>query len=61
VPFGSGVTFQWNPNRPRSPDDIIIVSVRVNTLGRRQSFDDPLPERYADQSHHVVNISILTN
>lgn len=46
VPFASGVTFEWSPNKPRSPDDIIIVSVRVNTLGRRNSFDDPLPERY---------------
>ena len=47
IPFGSSVTFEWNSNRLRSPDDIIIVTVRVNTLGRRKSFDDPLPERYA--------------
>lgn len=46
VPFGSGVTFEWNSNKPRSPEDIIIVTVRVNTQGRRQSFDDPLPERF---------------
>jgi hypothetical protein len=47
VPFGSGVTFKWNPNTPCSLNDITIVTVRVNQLGRRQSFDDPLPERCA--------------
>lgn len=44
-PFGAGVTFEWNYSTPRSPNDIILVTVRTNPLGRRQSFDDPLPER----------------
>jgi hypothetical protein len=47
VPFGPGVTFEWQPNVPTTPDDIIIITVQTNWLGRRQSFDDPLPERYA--------------
>lgn len=46
-PFGAGVTFEWTHGIPPSPDDIILAMVRINPLGRRQSFDDPLPERYA--------------
>ncbi|GAB7323381.1 hypothetical protein MBLNU13_g05840t2 [Cladosporium sp. NU13] len=45
VPFSTGVTFEWNSTKPQSPDDIIIVTVRVNTQNCRESFDDPLPER----------------
>jgi hypothetical protein len=51
VPFGHGVTFEWHSNVPTTPDDIIIVTVQTNALGRRESFDDPLPERYALHSH----------
>jgi hypothetical protein len=62
VPFGSSVTFEWDSNKPRSPDDIIIVTVRVNTLGRRQSFNDPLPERYACLIYPYISPHhILTN
>ena len=45
VPFGSGVTFEWSPVIPQSPDDIIFVTVRINKLGPRQSFDGHLPQR----------------
>jgi hypothetical protein len=55
VPFGSNVTFEWSSQKPRSPDDIIIVTVRVNTQGRRQSFDDPLPERYAYPTRSYIS------
>ena len=50
VPFGSGVTFEWNSNKPQSPDDIIIVTVRINTQNCRDSFDEALPERYVRRS-----------
>lgn len=62
VPFGHGVTFEWNSALPSSPDDIIIVTVRTNQLGlsRRQSFDDPLPERYVLTFDRIPSISCST-
>lgn len=45
IPFGTGVSIEWDRTAPPSSEDIIIVTVRVNKLGRRLSFDDPLPER----------------
>jgi len=55
IPFGPGVTFDWNFKKTRSPDDIIIVTVRINQLGRRDSFDGPLPDRYARPDHSCTS------
>ena len=62
IPFGSGVTFERPHNTPPSPDDIIIVTVRINQLGRRKSFDDPLPERCACVTRtHISFQNVLTD
>lgn len=45
IPFGSGVTIEWSTDIPQSPDDIMFVTVRISQLGRRQSFDENLPQR----------------
>jgi hypothetical protein len=45
IPFGSGVTMEWSPDIHQSPDDIILVTVRLHQLGRRESFDENLPQR----------------
>jgi hypothetical protein len=58
--FGHGVTSEWHSNKPTSPEDIIIVTVQTNQLGRIESFDDPLPERYAFISHNFQLPHVLT-
>lgn len=45
VPFSSGVTMEWGPDIAQSPDDIILVTVRIHQLGRRGSFEENLPQR----------------
>jgi hypothetical protein len=45
IPFGSGVTMEWSPEIPQSPDDIVLVTVRLHRLGRRGCFDGNLPQR----------------
>lgn len=43
--LSAGVIFERDPTNPPSDDDIIIVTVRVTKKLRRNSFDDPLPDR----------------
>lgn len=44
--LSAGVIFERDPANPPSDDDIIIVTVRVTKKQqRRDSFDDPLPDR----------------
>lgn len=45
--LSAGVVFERDPNAVPSDDDIIIVTVKVSKKIRRNSYDDPLPERYA--------------
>lgn len=45
VPFASSVITEWSPNIPRSPDGIIYVTVKINRLDLKQSFDEDLPQR----------------
>lgn len=42
----SGVVFERDPTSPPKDEDIIIVTVRLSKKQRRDSFDDPLPDRY---------------
>lgn len=42
----SGVVFERDPTSPPKDEDIIIVTVRLSKKQRRNSFDDPLPDRY---------------
>lgn len=46
-PLSAGVIFERDPLNPPSDDDIIIVTVRISKAKseRRNSFDDPLPDR----------------
>lgn len=45
-PLCAGVIFERDPLNPPCDDDIIIVTVRVTKKAeRRNSFDDPLPDR----------------
>lgn len=44
--LSAGVVFERDPNAVPSDDDIIIVTVKVSKKVRRNSYDDPLPERY---------------
>lgn len=41
----SGVVFERDPTSPPKDEDIIIVTVRLSKKQRRDSFDDPLPDR----------------
>lgn len=45
-PLSAGVVFERDPNAVPSDDDIIIVTVKISKKIRRNSYDDPLPERY---------------
>lgn len=45
-PLSAGVVFERDPNAVPSDDDIIIVTVKISKKIRRNSYDDPLPDRY---------------
>jgi hypothetical protein len=44
--FSANVIFERDPASPPTDEDIIIVTVRLSKKERRNSFDDPLPDRY---------------
>jgi hypothetical protein len=44
-PLSAGVVFERDPASPPTDEDIIIVTVRVSRKERRNSFDEPLPDR----------------
>jgi hypothetical protein len=44
-PPSAGVIFERDPASPPTDKDIIIVTVRVSRKARRNSFDEPLPDR----------------
>jgi hypothetical protein len=44
--FSANVIFERDPACPPTDEDIIIVTVRLSRKQRRNSFDDPLPDRY---------------
>jgi hypothetical protein len=50
--LSAGVISERDPSSPPSDDDIIIVTVRLSRKERRNSYDDPLPDRYV---HFVVS------
>jgi hypothetical protein len=50
--LSTGVISERDPSSPPSDDDIIIVTVRLSRKERRNSYDDPLPDRYV---HFVVS------
>lgn len=54
----SGVVFERDPTSPPKDEDIIIVTVRLSKKQRRNSFDDPLPDRYV--SLHQCLRSLIT-
>jgi len=49
--FSTNVIFERDPAHPPTDEDIIIVTVRLSRKQRRNSFDDPLPDRYV--CHHT--------
>jgi hypothetical protein len=44
--LSAGVIFERDPTSPPTDEDIIIVTVRLSKKQRRNSYDDPLPDRY---------------
>lgn len=44
--LSSAVVFERDPASPPTDEDIIIVTVRLSKKQRRNSYDDPLPDRY---------------
>lgn len=46
--LSAAVVFERDPSNQfeQHPDNIIIVTVKLSRKERRNSFDDPLPERY---------------
>jgi hypothetical protein len=45
-PLSAGVIFErGDPASPPTDEDIIIVTVRISRKARRNSFDEPLPDR----------------
>jgi hypothetical protein len=44
--LSAGVIFERDPTSPPTDEDIIIVTVRLSRKERRNSYDDPLPDRY---------------
>jgi hypothetical protein len=44
--LSAGVIFERDPTSPPTDEDIIIVTVRLSRKQRRNSYDDPLPDRY---------------
>jgi hypothetical protein len=47
--LSAGVIFERDPTSPPRDEDIIIVTVRLSRKQRRNSFDDPLPDRYVSK------------
>ena len=46
-PLSAAVVFERDPAAsPPTDEDIIIVTVRLSRKQRRNSYDDPLPDRY---------------
>jgi len=43
--LSAGVIFERDPTSPPTDEDIIIVTVRISRKERRNSFDEPLPDR----------------
>ena len=43
--LSAGVVFERDPVSPPTDEDLIIVTVRISRKGRRNSFDEPLPDR----------------
>lgn len=43
--LSSAVVFERDPASPPTDEDIIIVTVRLSKKQRRNSYDDPLPDR----------------
>jgi hypothetical protein len=44
--LSAAVVFERDPANPPTDEDIIIVTVRLSKKQRRNSYDDPLPDRY---------------
>lgn len=44
--LSAAVVFERDPASPPTDEDIIIVTVRLSKKQRRNSYDDPLPDRY---------------
>jgi hypothetical protein len=44
-PLSAAVIFERDPASPPTDEDIIIVTVRISRKERRNSFDEPLPDR----------------